>query len=109
MSQIKGKLFPPRFFDGREFELWTKKVSASIGVDAPATMEELAEQSLTPIMSRLADLERRVEQTRHEAPPPQNKLPELERKIEELENKIATVKAANHELQRKIDDLERSL
>lgn len=85
---MSDKLFTPRFFEGRELEYWMRTVSKKIGVNPPATLEELGEQSVTPFMSMFHRLDAR---------------------ISELEGKLTSTRHQNEALKSRISDLERSM
>lgn len=70
-----------------EFFKWMQAVSKAIGVAPPTSLEETAETSLTPVLSKLRENEARVSA---------------------LESSFQSLRKSNQELLRKVDDLERS-
>lgn len=83
-----SKVLTPRLLEGREFEYWVRSVSKHIGVDPPMSLEEVGQQSISPVISQLRQAESR---------------------IESLSKQIAAQKNIIHELERKVNDLERSI
>lgn len=88
------KVQPPRNYPGAqdrslfEFQRWIIAVSEGLGVNPPATLEEVGEQSVVPILSQLKD---------------------NARSIDNVNRTISALKRENNELRRRIDDLERSI
>ena len=88
------KILTPRYWPGMndkgylEFYKWMLAVSTALGVDPPATLTEVAETSLSPVLSKIRD---------------------NESKIRDIESTAQSIKRDIKELARKVDDLERSL
>lgn len=82
------KLYFPRFFEGREFIQWVRSVTVNIGSDPPATLDELGQESVVPILAKLHSLESTVAS---------------------LEKKVQNGRSENAELKRRITDIERSI
>jgi len=88
------KIQPPRNYPGAqdrslfEFQKWILAVSQGLGVNPPATLEEVGEQSIVPILSQLKD---------------------NSRNIDNVTRTINSLKRETNELRRRIDDLERSI
>lgn len=88
------RIHPPRNYPGSqdrsllEFQKWIIAVSNGLGVNPPATLEEVGEQSVVPILSQLKENARQIDSTTKQ---------------------IASLKRENNELRRRLDDLERSI
>ena len=85
---MSDKLFPPRIPEGRELEYWIINVSRKIGVNPPATLEELGQESVVPLLSKVHDLERQISSVRGELRRSNSQVSELKRKINDLERSI---------------------
>lgn len=88
------KVQPPRNYPGAqdrslfEFQRWIIAVSMALGTDPPASLEELAEQSMLPVLSQIKEANRRIEEMDRQLKFSKNEINELKRKIDDLERSI---------------------
>ena len=80
-----------------------------MGINPPATLEEVGEQSVVPILSQLKDNARNIDAISKATSSIKKETAELKIQIEALTRNTISLKQENNELRRKIDDIERSI